>query len=88
MKGVSSLPLLAESATEFDRRVIAADRADPNRLLMGENNGETQFPALCLHHWIFRRDRDFADSSLEGSGFEPPGPARMRHFRLPPLSFA
>ena len=23
-------------------------------------------PAPCLHHWIFRRDREFANSSLEG----------------------
>ena len=22
-------------------------------------------PAPCPHHWIFRRDREFADSSLE-----------------------
>ena len=30
--------------------------------------------APCLHHWIFSRDQEFADSSLEGDGFEPSVP--------------
>ena len=35
-------------------------------------------PAPCPHHWIFRRDREFADSSLEGVVSNPGSPCERR----------